>query len=251
MHFDAFHLPTFARPWSELGKTITTSGLLKCYGICHVSLQTISTKIGQTQISAKTSKSISMERFPSILFKVHSHRAQATWARETHPKPQHAKCFQWRQPFNAQQQPVACAIEAWVCNVNQGIHGMPQTDCQRAQGIEKRKMLTGQNWMNRERVTTDEHFPSVHRAIDIHVSGLHVRQTRFQDLTLAHAKAYGSSKEISESQFWELGPTLHTKKFGLRLVLPRACAFTSNATPWNGHNRQIWVHVYTGICIVK
>lgn len=104
-----------------------------------------------------------MEGFPSILFKVHWRRAQATWVRETHPKPQHAKCFQWMQPLNAQYQLVACAIEAWACNVNQGIHGMPQTDCQRAEGIEKRKMLTGQNWLNRERVTTDEHFPRVHR----------------------------------------------------------------------------------------
>lgn len=56
----------------------------------HASLQTTSTKIRQTQISAKTSKSISTEGFPSILFKVHWHRAQATWVRETHPKPQHA-----------------------------------------------------------------------------------------------------------------------------------------------------------------
>ena len=150
----------------------------------HASLQTN----GQTQISAKTSKWFSVWKgSPQFCSRCIGTEPRQLGFVKLIPNLN-------MQPLNAQQQLVACAIEAWACNVNQGIHGMPQTNCQRAEGIENRKMLTGQNWMNRERVTTDEHFPRVHRTRDIHVSGLHVRQTRFQDLTLAHAKAKSHQK---------------------------------------------------------
>ena len=100
------------------------------------------------------------------------------------------------------------------------------------------------DWTEKESQLTNI-FPVSIEAIDIHVSdcmsGKH--DSKIWPWHTQRPKVIKScsalKKEIWESQFWELGPTLHTKKFGLRLVLPRACALKSNATPRNGYNCQI------------
>ncbi len=132
----------------------------------NASLKTISAKIGQTQL-AHICKHKQIGRYGIISLNfVQGALAQSpgnlgSW-NSSQTSPCNAKCFQWMQPLNAQQQLYACAMGVWVRNVNQGIHGMPQRDCRRAQGMENWKCWRGRiEWTKPESQLTNTFLVSI------------------------------------------------------------------------------------------